>query len=53
MEATELQWAGQDKRNTLACEVVHWVEVAKDRIQGRKGWGDYIFQKRSKFNKYG
>jgi hypothetical protein len=33
--ATELQWVGQDKRNTVSCEVVHWVEVVKDRGQGR------------------
>ena len=32
----ELQWAGQDKRDTVACEVVHWVQVAKIRAQG--GW---------------
>jgi hypothetical protein len=29
--ATELQWAGQNKRDTVACEVVHWVDVVKDR----------------------
>jgi hypothetical protein len=28
---TELQWVGQDIRDTVACEVVHWVEVVKDR----------------------
>ena len=36
--ATELLWVGQDKRDTVACGVVHWVEVVKDRGQGgRKG----------------
>jgi hypothetical protein len=36
--ATELQWVGQYKRNTVACDVVHWVEVMKDRGQeGREG----------------
>jgi len=30
---TELQWVGQDERDTVACEVVHWVEVVKDRVQ--------------------
>jgi hypothetical protein len=33
---TEMQWAGQDKRNTVACEVVHWVEVVKDRVYCRR-----------------
>jgi hypothetical protein len=33
---TEMQWAGQDKKDTVACEVVHWVQVAKDRAQGRR-----------------
>jgi hypothetical protein len=36
---TRLQCAGQDKRNTVACEDVHWVEVAKgkDKAEGRNG----------------
>jgi hypothetical protein len=32
--ATELQWVGQDKRDAVSCDVVHWVEVVKDRGQG-------------------
>ena len=32
--ATELLWVGQDKRDTVSCDVVHWVEVVKDRGQG-------------------
>ena len=37
---TELQWAGQDERETVACEVVHWVQVVKDRVQcGLEGEG--------------
>ena len=31
---TELQWAGQDKRDTVACEIVHWVQVVKGKGQG-------------------
>jgi hypothetical protein len=34
--ATELQWAGQDKRYNVASEVVHSVQVAKGKAQG--GW---------------
>jgi len=50
--ATELQWVGQDKRDTVACEVVHWVEVVNDRDQcGKEGRvhvnGSYIFHKNS------
>ena len=33
---TELQCTGQDKGDTVACEVVHWVQVAKERGQGRR-----------------
>jgi len=56
--ATELQWVGQDKRDTVACEVVHWVEVVKDRGQrGNEGRvhvnGFYILQNCRKFNKNG
>jgi len=51
--ATELQWAGQDKRDTVACEVVQWVEVTKDRGQGRKGGESTCSKKVSKFNKHG
>ena len=35
--AAELQWAGQEKMDTVPFEVVQWVEVAKDRGQGRGG----------------
>jgi hypothetical protein len=35
---TELQCAGQDKRDTVARGVAHWVKVATDRGQcGRQG----------------
>jgi hypothetical protein len=35
---TGLQWVGQDKRDTVVCGFVHWVEVVKVRGQcGRKG----------------
>jgi hypothetical protein len=41
MEASyerELRWVGQDKMDTVACEVVHWVEVVKDMgYCGREG----------------
>ena len=33
---TELQWAGQVKRNTVAWEVVYLVQVPKDRGQGER-----------------
>jgi len=29
--AIDMQRAGQDKRDTVACEVVHHIKVAKDR----------------------
>jgi hypothetical protein len=35
--AAEVQWEGQDKRDTVACEVVHWVKVAKGKGSGEKG----------------
>ena len=35
--AAELQWAGQEKMDTVPFEVVQWVEVAKDRGRGRRG----------------
>jgi hypothetical protein len=38
---TELQWAGQDKRDSVASEVVHWIEVAKDRVR-LEGRGRYM-----------
>jgi len=49
---------GQDKRNTVACEVVHWVEVVKDRGQRGREWRvhdnvSYILQNCQKFNKSG
>jgi len=37
----ELKWAGQDKRETVASEVVHWVQVAKDRVRAEER-GRYI-----------
>ena len=37
---TEWQCAGQDKRDTVACEVVHWVQVAKD--MRHCGWEGYM-----------
>jgi len=56
--AIELLWVGQDKRDTVACEVVHWVEVVKDRGQrGREGRVhvnvSYILKNCRKFNKNG
>ena len=40
--ATELQWVGQDKRDTVACRAAPWVEVVKDRGQGgREGKSTY------------
>jgi len=33
--AIDMQRAGQDKRDTVACEVVHHIKVAKDRGQDR------------------
>jgi hypothetical protein len=35
---TELKRAGQNKRDTVASVVVHWVEVVKDRLraEGRR-----------------
>jgi len=36
---TELQCAGQDKRDTVGCEVVHWFQMLKDMCQyGRGGY---------------
>ena len=32
--ASELQWAGQDKRDSVACEGAYWVQVAKDMFKG-------------------
>jgi hypothetical protein len=39
--ATGLQWTGQDKKDIVACVVVHCVQVAKDRGQG-KGRGGFM-----------
>jgi len=53
---TERQCAGQDKRDTVACEAAYWVKVLKHRGQcGREGTvhadGMYFLHKRSKIKK--
>jgi hypothetical protein len=49
--ATELQCAGQDKRDTVECEVVYWVLVAKDSGQGGRG-GRVHVNRTYTFNKW-
>jgi hypothetical protein len=39
--ATELQWAGEDKWDTVACEVVLWVKWKRIVVRG-EGTGVYI-----------
>ena len=34
--ASELQWAGQNKRDTVACEVLHYIQVARGKGHGGK-----------------
>ena len=53
---TEVQWAGQDKRDTVAAEVPYWVELVKDSVKcGREGSvhcnGSHVFHKFREFNK--